>query len=630
MASFSPNQLRQCARFTGTACTPEKEQQLRDQIHSELAKIKYCANPTYECSQMRVEGHEYCIRHILRDPRSNYRQCTHVYANGRKCINAVPKFDNKKELILTTLCFEHNRQTQLQKTHLAVGRVRKLVETNETLLNSLASHINVEGIKPEPLKQEPDDDEIDVVSPHVTPFGMFYTFGVYFSPTKNYFLADSQDHRNSIGDIVDAARKRRRILDYASDSSSNEDDPPCPRNTAQDIEFNESDYESIDSEDDDPLKHAGVYTRAEAVHVAEAKLIKLQGLYREQVSHLEHVLKQRRRKYLHDIRREREIYCEFVVFVIWNFYQAYFHFTGSIHDQLKDTPHERKLYDQLKALNTYHRRQGMEAVLYKKLKEKRARDTLYASKSSSNPKCVFTEGGVKCGERTLPCCKHCRKHILEDKRQVLFRACGVERSGVVCQEPVTSILEDSNCVLHLTVAPAKRQYIQKFYELPSTPPQESIFAAACGGENLVEEEPPTSIEQPTEGGGGDDLDLDFANDIFDFDLDTAGDLANSLDDDIFLDLDADLSLAFDDQSLVDLGSDQEGDDEASPEAVSPIETLDQEHFNASPLDLDQIAFQDNSELNYQVIDETDTNVNEVLRMLEGIQHMPWFDALMNQ
>ncbi|XP_017076326.2 KAT8 regulatory NSL complex subunit 2 isoform X1 [Drosophila eugracilis] len=423
MSSFSPNQLRQCARFTGTPCTPDKEQQLREQIHSELTKIKYCANPTYECSLMRIEGYEYCIRHILRDPRSNYRQCSHVYSNGRKCINAVAKFDNKKEQILTTLCFEHNRQTQLQKTHLNVGRIRSRVETNETLLHGLSSHINVEDIKPEVPKAEPDDDEIDVVSPHVIPFV-------------------PQDHRNSIRHVVESSRKRRRILDYASDSSSNDEDPPCLKNTAQDIEFYESDYESIDSEDDDPLKHAGVFTRAEAVRIAETKLIKLQGLYREQLSHLQNVLKQRRRKYLHDIRREREIYC-------------------SIHDQLKDTPHERKLYEQLKALNSYHRRQGMEAVLYKKLKEKRARDTLYASKSSSNPKCVFTEGGVKCGERTLPCCKHCRKHILEDKRQVLFRACGVERSGVVCQEPVASILEDSNCVLHLTVAPAKRQYIQK-------------------------------------------------------------------------------------------------------------------------------------------------------------------------
>ncbi|XP_037711980.1 KAT8 regulatory NSL complex subunit 2 isoform X1 [Drosophila subpulchrella] len=590
MSSFSPNQLRQCARFTGTPCTPDKEQQLREQIHSELAKIKYCANPTYECSLMRIEGYDYCIRHILRDPRSNYRQCSHVYSNGRKCINAVPKYDNKKEQILTTLCFEHNRQTQLQKTHLNVGRIRSRVETNETLLHSLSSHINVEDIKPEIPKTEPDDDEIDVVSPHVTPFV-------------------TQDHRNSIGHVVESSRKRRRILDYASDSSSNDEDPPCLRNTAQDIEFYESDYESIDSEDDDPLKHAGVYTRAEAVRIAETKLIKLQGLYREQISHLQHILKQRRRKYLHEIRRERELYC-------------------SIHDQLKETPHERKLYEQLKALNSYHRRQGMEAVLYKKLKEKRARDTLYASKSS-NPKCVFTEGGVKCGERTLPCCKHCRKHILEDKRQVLFRACGVERSGVVCQEPVASILEDSSCVLHLTVAPAKRQYIQKFYEVPSTPSEESIFAAGRGADNFVGEDPRNEMHAE-----GDDL-LDFASGIFEFDLDTADDLANSLDDEcsMFLDMDSgDLGLAIDDDSVddahLDLGLEEEGDG-GSNDFVDHAETQAQDNLIEGHLDLEESSsVQDSSEFNFE-IGEADSNVNEVLRMLEGIEQMPWFDALMN-
>ncbi|KAH8382889.1 hypothetical protein KR009_005715 [Drosophila setifemur] len=600
MSTFSPNQLRQCSRFTGAPCTPDKEQQLRDQIHSELAKIKYCANPTYECSLMRIDGYDYCIRHILRDPQANYRQCTHVYQNGRKCINAVPKYDNKKEQILTTLCFEHNRQTQLQKTHSAVGRLRSRVETNETLLNSLSSHINVDDIKQEVPKAEPhDDDEIDVVSPHVTPFV-------------------SQDHRNNIGHIVETTRKRRRILDYASDSSSNDEDPPCLKNTAPDIEFYESDYESIDSEDDDPLKHAGVFTRAEAVRIAESKLMKLQGLYREQISHLQHVLKQRRRKYLHDIRRERELYC-------------------SIHDQLKDTPHERKLYEQLKALNSYHRRQGMEAVLYKKLKEKRARDTLYATKSSSNPKCVFTEGGVKCGERTLPCCKHCRKHILEDKRQVLFRACGVERSGVVCQEPVASILEDSTCVLHLTVAPAKRQYIQKFYELPSTPPLESIFAAGCGVDHFEEDEP--KVEQPTEAEAepeADDL-MDFANGIFDFDLDAAEELANSIDDDcaLFLDMDSDLSIVLDDHSLdsvnLDLGLDQE--EEGIPETfsvdpVDSVDTFDQDSFHASQLVTDGSSMQDSAESNFE-LGESENNVTEVLKMLEGIEHMPWFDALMN-
>lgn len=35
-------------------------------------------------------------------------------------------------------------------------------------------------------------------------------------------------------------------------------------------------------------------------------------------------------------------------------------------------------------------------------------------------KCVFTEGGVKCGERTLPSAKHCRKHILKVHIYITF------------------------------------------------------------------------------------------------------------------------------------------------------------------------------------------------------------------
>lgn len=134
---------------------------------------------------------------------------------------------------------------------------------------------------------------------------------------------------------------------------------------------------------------------------------------------------------------------------------------GSIHDQPKQTVAERKLYEKLKALNHYHRRHGMEAVLHKKFKEKRSKATEgYVQKTLPNSKCVFTEGGVKCGEKAMPSCKYCKKHILEDKKQILFRACGVEKSGVVCQEPVPNIFEDSTCVLHISL-PAKRHYIQK-------------------------------------------------------------------------------------------------------------------------------------------------------------------------
>lgn len=236
-------------------------------------------------------------------------------------------------------------------------------------------------------------------------------------------------------------------MDYASDSSSDEE-PPTLSLASKEPECDCSDNESIDSQDDDLLKHAGIYTTEEAVLITKDKLDKLQGLYLDQILRLQHLLREKRRKYLHALRKEREFMC-------------------SIHHQPKNTPGERKTYEKLKAFSHYHKRHGMEAVLYKKYIEKRrkAYDASIngnSSKSSGShyAKCQFTEGGVKCAERCLPSCKFCRKHILEDKKQILFRACGVEKAGISCQDPIPSIFEDSTCVLHIKIA-EKRAYMRK-------------------------------------------------------------------------------------------------------------------------------------------------------------------------
>lgn len=84
-------------------------------------------------------------------------------------------------------------------------------------------------------------------------------------------------------------------------------------------------------------------------------------------------------------------------------------------------------------------------------------------KPSFHVRCIFTEGGVKCGDRIIPSSKFCRKHILEDKRQVLFRACNIEKAGVICKEPVPAIFEDTTCTLHIQLPP-QRNYAQKKYE----------------------------------------------------------------------------------------------------------------------------------------------------------------------
>lgn len=100
----------------------------------------------------------------------------------------------------------------------------------------------------------------------------------------------------------------------------------------------------------------------------------------------------------------------------------------------------------MKALNRYHRRSGVEAILYRKSLERRAQATVGPTqKIPSISKCIFTEGGVKCGEKTLPAAKHCRKHILKDQHQVLFKACGAVRADIECHEPVPVIF-DTNCV----------------------------------------------------------------------------------------------------------------------------------------------------------------------------------------
>lgn len=127
--------------------------------------------------------------------------------------------------------------------------------------------------------------------------------------------------------------------------------------------------------------------------------------------------------------------------------------------------------------------------------------------------------------------------------------------------------------------------------------------------------------------------MDFANGIFDFDLDGVDDLANSLDDDysMFLDMDSDLGLAIEDDGVesdpVDLGLEEEGDG-GSNDSVGPAESQAQDNLIADNFELEEPSVQDNNELNFD-IDESESNVNEVLRLLEGIEHMPWFDALMN-
>ncbi|PSN32668.1 KAT8 regulatory NSL complex subunit 2 [Blattella germanica] len=368
-----------------------------------------CNYMTHECSGQRVEGHDYCIRHILEDKSAPYKLCAYVYSgNGRRCVMPTPKGDKKE----SGYCAEHARKAQLARQKSSRRHVPP--PSTESLLAGL-SHYN--KIEPSPASSGNGQRKITESKRFMDQMdsGLETKDGESQEDTQDFVTKAL----NPFVDI-DAGRvnsSASRILDYASESDSDVE-VTFRGETAEDIS---SDAESVDTE--------------EVTLVTRDKLIRLQSLYIEQFRRLQHILKERRRRYLHALKREKET-------------------LSSIHNQKRESVREQKLYEKLRSLNHYHKRSGTEAVLHKKALERRAQATEGLSiRPAPTAKCIFTEGGVKCGERTLPVAKHCLKHILQDSHQVLFRPCGCRRADFICREPVPNILEGSSCVYHTNLPP---------------------------------------------------------------------------------------------------------------------------------------------------------------------------------
>jgi KAT8 regulatory NSL complex subunit 2 len=175
------------------------------------------------------------------------------------------------------------------------------------------------------------------------------------------------------------------------------------------------------------------------------KLIRLQKLYIDQFQRLQHLFKEERRQYCHSVRREREEQLM------------------SVHSQPKETSEEVASYEAVRALNHYNKPQGLEAVLYQMLMEKRQRaaaasggghlteTTMASASNASLPKCSFNlTTNTKCGEVAVPMSKFCMKHVMSDSTQVLFRACGVTTTADdgPCETPVPDLFESTTCVFH--------------------------------------------------------------------------------------------------------------------------------------------------------------------------------------
>ncbi|XP_061166998.1 KAT8 regulatory NSL complex subunit 2-like isoform X2 [Saccostrea echinata] len=343
---------------------------------------QFCLYSHRTCTHNKLPGYDFCSKHILEDKNAPFKQCEFNSAkNGKRCGSAATKSDKKG---VHRYCMEHARKAIIlrQKAH----HKRRPVETADSLLEDLDHYKLVTG---------PD--------------------GV---------LEHQRQH--STGDNI-----ANKALDYASSSDSDLESPLVDQAWRGD---GDSDAESIDSDQEDLLKHAGIYTAEEVALIMRDKLIRLQSLYIDQFKRLQHVMKEKRRKYLQTNKQEREA-------------------LGSI-KYYKNKVHSRDKYSQLKVLKRYHKRQGKEALLHRQSKQRRiAVSEGYHYRPPAYPRCIFiNENSVKCSERAIPLSKYCKKHIGEDQYQVLFRAC--QFGGGACGKQVFSLDECCTCPTHL---PLKNQ-----------------------------------------------------------------------------------------------------------------------------------------------------------------------------
>ncbi|XP_067144693.1 KAT8 regulatory NSL complex subunit 2-like [Centruroides vittatus] len=326
------------------------------------------------CMQTRLDGYDYCLRHILEDKTAPFKQCSFVHPqNGKRCTKAAPKNDKKDGV-----CPWHARKALLNRR---AASMKKTVQSPKAILEALEHYC---------------------AGPHDSQ---------NIGGNWNYSSTDNGTHSNF---------SLSKFIDRDIDSDNERETTVVDQTWRKSID---SDNESIDSEQDDPLKHAGVYTAEEVAMITRDKLIKLQSLYIDQFKRLQHILREKRRLYVRTVKSEKET-------------------LGPIQNQNNDVT-----YQKLKALQRYHQIYGKEAILKAQYKERRK-----AISEGSNyippsyPKCVFQEDGHQCGFRTIPLSKYCKKHILSDPHQVLFKSCHGKEGD--CNKPIIPYNDQVTCLYH--------------------------------------------------------------------------------------------------------------------------------------------------------------------------------------
>lgn len=166
---------------------------LKAQLEMELKNIKQCAYKSYDCTQLTLDGYNYCLRHILQDKNAPYKQCTYVYtSNGKRC--HLPAFKDKKDttgqafvyyllfvLFVTSICCRYCIEHAL-KGHFNSKRGTRWQppRTAEVLLHSVSHYMKKPRTRTlscstqhsdEGRSNTPDENDDGLVTKSLDPFG---------------------------------------------------------------------------------------------------------------------------------------------------------------------------------------------------------------------------------------------------------------------------------------------------------------------------------------------------------------------------------------------------------------------------------------------------------------------------
>eukprot|EP00096_Caligus_rogercresseyi_P016528 TRINITY_DN921_c0_g1_i1.p1 TRINITY_DN921_c0_g1~~TRINITY_DN921_c0_g1_i1.p1 ORF type:complete len:480 (-),score=126.30 TRINITY_DN921_c0_g1_i1:839-2278(-) len=405
-----------------------------------------CRYGGYLCHRERLKHYDFCLRHILEDKTAPFKQCTYNIKSQKRCLRPAPRADKKDGY-----CAEHARKAQSNRHQLLSKK--KHVELSSRCLSDLSHHGGV-----------PSTSSVSPLVPPPLALGEEATITLRNDasfPPKPYGILSRV---NAVSSVVEGGEAL---------SQADEEDVRVDQTWKGDCE---SDTESLDC----PLSQAGVYAPEEVVRIMKDQLVRLQKAYIDQFGRLQYLLREERRRYKHALAQEKESLM-------------------SIHVQPKDSESERRAYGLLKSLNHYHRRQGKDAFIASKVREKRRRLSEGSTSSSSNsgPKCTFSiTSHIKCSEPCIPLSKFCLKHVLQDPAQVLFRPCGfiTPADDEPCESPVANSFDESTCVYH-TFLPTP---ISKREPLIAFPKKEEILPEWClpSVKDVDDKPPPCMTELP--------------------------------------------------------------------------------------------------------------------------------------